>query len=85
MKKQSAKAFRCPCCKFKTLGTLAQYEICPVCFWEDDGQNDDNAAAIMGGPNGSISLCTARDNYARFGAVDEKLLPYVRQPLPDEI
>lgn len=30
----------CPCCHYKTLTERGQYEVCPVCFWEDDGSND---------------------------------------------
>lgn len=28
------------------------YEICPVCFWEDDGQGDQDADAVPRGPPG---------------------------------
>lgn len=28
---------KCPCCNFKTLRTTGEYEICRVCYWEDDG------------------------------------------------
>ncbi len=27
----------CPCCGFLTLSQFGQYDICPVCTWEDDG------------------------------------------------
>ncbi len=30
----------CPCCGYKTLKERGQYEICSVCYWEDDGNND---------------------------------------------
>lgn len=29
----------CPCCGYRTLQERGQYEICPVCSWEDDGNN----------------------------------------------
>jgi hypothetical protein len=32
--------YPCPCCGFVTLGERSAFEICPVCFWEDDGQDD---------------------------------------------
>ena len=76
---------RCPCCKFKTLGERGGFEICPVCFWEDDGQDDHDAAEIRGGPNGRLSLAQARLNFCRFGACDERSIEHVRPPLPDEI
>jgi hypothetical protein len=43
------------------------FQICPVCFWEDDGQDDHDAEAIRGGPNYELSLSQARRNFAKFG------------------
>ena len=34
--------FKCPCCQYKTLDMRGEYEICPVCQWEDDGNDDDS-------------------------------------------
>ena len=31
--------FACPCCLYQTIKERGQYEICPVCFWEDDGSS----------------------------------------------
>lgn len=28
--------FVCPCCGCRTLDERGAYDICPVCFWEDD-------------------------------------------------
>ena len=82
---QPAPAFRCPCCRYKTLRGRAQDEICKVCFWEDDGQDDHDANEVRGGPNGTLSLSKARDNFASFGAVEKRFLPKVRPPLPGEL
>ena len=30
--------YACPCCGFVTLPERGGCEICPVCFWKDDGQ-----------------------------------------------
>jgi hypothetical protein len=76
---------RCPCCGFKTLGARGGFEICPVCFWEDDGQDDHDADVVRGGPNGSLSLTAARANFRQFGACEERFLQNVRQPRPDEM
>jgi len=43
------------------------FEICYLCNWEDDGQDDHNADAIMGGPNYGYSLTVARENFKRYG------------------
>lgn len=45
-----------PCCGFITLTERSAYEICPVCFWEDDGQDDHDADHVRGGPNGRSPL-----------------------------
>lgn len=76
--------YRCPCCRCKTLGERGGFEICPVCFWEDDGQDDQDADSIRGGPNGRLSLTQARANYGIFGAVEHRFLKSVRLPLPEE-
>jgi hypothetical protein len=56
----------------------------PVCFWEDDGQDDSDADIVRGGPNYTLSLTEARANYARIGACEERVLPHVRPPRPEE-
>lgn len=30
------KKYKCLCCGYRTLDTRSEYDICPVCFWEDD-------------------------------------------------
>ena len=49
-------------------------DICPVCFWEDDGQDDHDADTVRGGPNRNLSLSQGRTNYATYGACDERFL-----------
>lgn len=78
-------SLRCPCCGCKTLSEREAFEICPVCFWEDDGQDDHDADVVRGGPNASLSLTLARANYQRFGACDERSVGRVRAPRPEEL
>lgn len=78
------KAYRCPCCNYKTLHSRAGYEICPVCFWEDDGQDDHDADEVRGGPNQFLSLTDARSAFKLRGACGERFLDEVRPPLEDE-
>ena len=58
--------FACPCCGYLSLSSSASYEICSVCFWEDDGVRDEHTVS---GPN-QATLATARQNLAEFGACD---------------
>ncbi len=74
----------CPCCGFLTLSERALDEICPVCFWHDDGQNEKEADEAWGGANGLLSLSQARKNYAAFGAVEPRFKECVRPPRDEE-
>ena len=76
--------YPCPCCGYKTLSERGGFEICSVCFWEDDGQDDHDADVVRGGPNHSLSLTKALENYHRFGACLKKHIKDVRLPLPEE-
>jgi hypothetical protein len=58
--------------------------LCPVCWWEDDGQEDDDAMEVRLTVNGSLSLTEARAHYLSCGASHPRYLPYVRKPQPFE-
>jgi len=74
----------CPCCECRTLSDLCpgSWEICPVCFWEDDPVQWEHPAEVAGANR--VSLAEARENYAAFGACDRGSLAHVRRPLPSE-
>ncbi len=77
--------YQCPCCGYATFENEpdGNYDICPVCFWEDDpfqAQDPD----MSGGANG-VSLNEARANFAKFGACEERFVGNVRAPKGDEI
>ncbi|MFI0423148.1 CPCC family cysteine-rich protein [Spongiactinospora sp. 9N601] len=76
--------YPCPCCGFRTLEERGMSEICPVCFWEDDGQDEHDADDVRGGPNRELSLTRARRNFAASGACHPRYLAHVRDPLPAE-
>ena len=57
----------CPCCLLPTLTGRGVYDICPVCWWEDDGQDTADADLVRGGPNGRYSLTRARANARDHG------------------
>jgi hypothetical protein len=79
----AARLCACPCCGYATLPSRGDDEICPICFWEDDGQDDEDADDERGGPN-RISLTAARINFLRIGVADPKDQPHVRAPLPTD-
>jgi hypothetical protein len=59
----------CPCCNFPTLHGRMGYEICGLCDWEDDGQDDHNADKVLGGPNRDYSLREARNNFRIYSTM----------------
>jgi hypothetical protein len=59
----NASRFNCPCCGYPTLPELNAYEICELCNWEDDGQDDETAEEVWGGSNSDYSLSEARRNF----------------------
>ena len=69
----------CPCCGYKTLEeSPGNFEICPICYWEDDNiqLNDPH---YEGGAN-KVSLYQAQKNFLSFGASDESYINSVRKP-----
>ncbi|MFE3248213.1 CPCC family cysteine-rich protein [Streptomyces sp. NPDC059209] len=71
-------------CRFLTLGERSSFEICPVCFQEDYGQDDHDADRVRGGPNGWLSLTEGRRNFHAMDACDERCTQFVRAPPPNE-
>jgi hypothetical protein len=62
---RSGIMYSCPCCGYPTLHERSGYDICSLCNWEDDGQDDPYADEILGGPNGAYSLTAARQNFKK--------------------
>lgn len=58
------------------------YDICPVCFWEDDPVQFDDPD-YDGGAN-VVSLNEARRNFREFGASEQRFIESVRSPTPEE-
>jgi hypothetical protein len=73
----------CPCCSYLTIAELGGYEICPVCYWEDDPVQTDNP--LPGGGANKESLSEARANFVAFGAIAKEYISRVRPPKPDEL
>jgi hypothetical protein len=81
---QPDTVYHCPCCLYPTLPMRGGFEVCPVCYWEDDGQDSHDADRVRGGPNEAFSLTQARANFAAFGVYDAVRQSKVRAPTAQE-
>lgn len=68
-----ADDFPCPCCGFLT--NPGDWDICPVCFWENDPVQLRDPD-MPGGAN-KVSLRQGQRNFAEFGACEREMLPHV--------
>lgn len=66
---------KCPCCGYRTLEERGKWEICEVCYWEDDGIE---YLDVVSGPN-RITLRNARKNFNKFGACEKELIQYTEK------
>ena len=84
--KEEYMAGRCEVCGFYTFKNIERdsFEICSVCFWEDDGYND-NPDEVRGGPNQDLSINQAKANFKKFGAYSQHVAQYTRAPRDDEL
>ncbi|RVU00513.1 hydrolase [Mucilaginibacter limnophilus] len=85
MKEFNGYYYQCYCCGHFTLSEARDnsFDICPVCFWEDDGVQSDNPH-YEGGAN-VVSLNVARKNYKKFGASEFGFLDNIRKPNSEEM
>ena len=72
----------CPCRGHQALGELWAYEICPVCYWEENHSQLRHRTS-GGGPNHGLSLIEAQADYRRIGAVTKEMRRHVRPPRDD--
>lgn len=82
--KKKQKKYKCPCCGYYTLTfkPIGEYEICNVCYWEDDPfQSEDPNLEDQAN---QVSLNQAKENYKKFGAIEERYIKFVRPPEEDE-
>ena len=73
----------CPCCGHLVFGEPpGSYDICPICFWEDDGVQ--LGYPLMAGGANARSLFDSQQEFARCGACEPRFTRNVRQPSSDE-
>ena len=81
---ESPSRLACPCCGNLTLeGLTGHYDICPVCYWEDDPLQREEPAMAVGA--NVVSLRMAQENYRKFGASELTFRHLVRVPLESEL
>ncbi len=79
----SDRRFTCPCCGYRTLHAFpGSYEICKVCYWEDDPVQLLDPA-YRGGAN-TLSLMQSQANFEKLRVSDERFIKDVRPPGSDE-
>ena len=81
----------CPVCRAPTLRQRGAYEVCQVCWWEDDGIVDEGWPSGCNGrtllearrhfADGLMSCARSEDHYAQFGGGDAELEALKRQIL----
>ena len=66
---------QCPCCDHFTLEKRAVWDICPVCYWEDDGHDLDRQDDPSG-CNRGMTLRHGRENFRRLGTCEPWMVQY---------
>lgn len=77
--------YPCPCCGHLTYNHKPSgiYEICEVCYWEDDPEAYADPTSSKNA-NG-VSLEQAKANFNEYGACRRDMVSHVRKPLKNEI
>lgn len=77
--------FPCPVCGYLTFDEEppGTYDVCAVCFWEDD-EIQFRDPDYAGGAN-EVSLSDARKNFEAFAASSESVRSKVRPPRAEEV
>jgi hypothetical protein len=71
--------YPCPCCGYDVYSEPpGSYEICPICFWEDDIVQL-AFPDLKGGAN-KCSLIEGQQTFARIGSCEERVKSHVRPP-----
>ena len=74
--------YPCPCCGYLVFQEPpGSYDICPICFWEDDALQLEFATTLAGGAN-HVTLLDGQQIFREHGACEEGLIAYVRPPGP---
>lgn len=82
---QADGKFYCPCCGYNTLiePPSGTYNICTICYWEDDPIQLENPN-YQGGAN-RVSLIQGQKNFEEFGACEREMIKNVTKPSEKDI
>src|SRR5688572_26719578 len=72
----------CACCGFFVLDERGSYDICPICFWEDDIVQI--ADPWYDGGANSPALVQAQRTFSEIGAIEQRFTGHVRAPSSSE-
>ena len=76
----SDPSFPCPCCGYFMFEEPPNsYDICEICFWEDDALQLEFATTLDGGAN-AMTLAEAQRDFAEVGAKAASRAGFVRKP-----
>jgi hypothetical protein len=77
--------FVCPCCGYRTHREKpgGTYNICEVCYWEDDPFQLEDPDYISGANR--VSLRQGQKNFREFGACEREMMRNVRPANQDEL
>ncbi|MBI5724978.1 MAG: hypothetical protein HZA50_13540 [Planctomycetes bacterium] len=79
-----ADKYPCPCCGFLVFDeSPGSFDICPICFWEDDIVQL-AFPHLQGGAN-KQSLYESQQSFLRIGAVEPRLVEHIRKPTDADV
>lgn len=71
------RKFICPVCGCRTLQSRGENDICQVCYWQDDGEYDED---IPNDTNNGLNIKQGRANFLKYGAFDKQFNKSTRKP-----
>src|SRR5689334_8832415 len=78
------RRFPCPCCGHLVFGEPpGSYDVCPICYWEDDALQLEYATTLSGGAH-RPTLQEAQRNFVSLGAREAEFTTYARRPTAAE-
>ncbi|MBE9583556.1 hypothetical protein IM792_03770 [Mucilaginibacter sp. JRF] len=69
------KDVTCPCCGYITLSNVGEYNVCLICYWEDDPVQRNNPDYDSG--TNKFILRQAQKNYMEYGVSDYDMKRHV--------